>query len=117
MATDSIETTKRIAPAATIAPGLRPGPKAGAAVAESSGARRSRHAHRTRLYAYALCMAALVVVLAALIVDNTRSVQVSWVYGSSNQSLVWIVLSGAILGWLLGLATSMLFHHRTRAPR
>jgi len=50
----------------------------------------------------------------ALAVANTRSVKVSWVFGSTNQSLVWIILATAILGWLLGIVTATIFRHRTR---
>jgi hypothetical protein len=39
------------------------------------------------------------------------------VVGSSTVSLVWIVIFTAILGWLLGLVTSVVFRWRTRARR
>jgi hypothetical protein len=39
---------------------------------------------------------------------------VSWVLGSTRQSLVWIILVTAILGWLLGILTSTIFQFRTR---
>jgi uncharacterized integral membrane protein len=48
------------------------------------------------------------VILIALIAANTPSVKVSWVLGSTHQSLVWIILVTAILGWLLGIATRRL---------
>jgi uncharacterized integral membrane protein len=54
------------------------------------------------------------VILIALVVANTRSVKVSWVFGSTRQSLVWIILFSAILGWLLGIVTSVIFRFRTR---
>ena len=60
-----------------------------------------------------------IVVLAAIIallLANTCTVKVSWVFGSTRQALVWIVLVTAILGWLLGIFTSMFFHRR-RARR
>jgi uncharacterized integral membrane protein len=53
----------------------------------------------------------------ALIAANTRHVKVSWVFGSTRISLVWLVLATAILSWLLGIVTSMLFRRRTRALR
>jgi uncharacterized integral membrane protein len=83
---------------------------------ESGHARRRRHAHRSRLYLYALLSAALLVAIAALIIANTRTVTVSWVFGSTRQPLVWVVLSTG-LSWLLGILTSVLFRFRTRAPR
>jgi uncharacterized integral membrane protein len=69
------------------------------------------------LYGYAIASVAILVYLVALAASNTARVNVSWVFGSSHVSLVWLVLFAAILGWLLGLATSARFHWRTRAPR
>lgn len=59
----------------------------------------------------------LLVVILALLLENRRAVEVSWVVGSSRQSVVWIVLVTAILSWLLGIFTGALFRHRTRAPK
>jgi uncharacterized integral membrane protein len=84
---------------------------------ESRGHRFSRRARRARLHTYAFSSVALLVVLIALAVANTRHVQLSWVVGSSTTSLVWIVVSAALLGWLLGIITTSLFRWRTRPPR
>jgi uncharacterized integral membrane protein len=84
---------------------------------ESGRARFRRRAHRSRLHSYAILSVALVAFLIALAVSNTAAVKVSWVFGSSHVSLVWLVLFAAILGWLLGLAATAAFHWRTRAPR
>lgn len=81
---------------------------------ELRGDRMRRHARRTRLYASAAALVLLLVVVIALAVANTRSVKVSWVFGSTNQSLVWIILVTAILGWLLGIVTGTIFRYRTR---
>ena len=81
---------------------------------ELRGERMRRHARRTRLYVWAGALVVLLVVVIALAVANTRSVKVSWVFGSTNQSLVWIILATAILGWLLGIVTATIFRHRTR---
>lgn len=84
---------------------------------ETRGGRFRRKAHRGRLHGYAIATAALVAYLIALAASNTAHVTVNWVFGSSHVSLVWLVLFAAIVGWLLGLATSARFHWRTRAPR
>src|SRR6058998_2461635 len=78
-----------------------------------------RYALRTWLYTWAGALLVLLVLLIALVVANTRSVRVSWVFGSTHQSLVWIILATAILGWLLGIVTSVVFQFRTRhkSPR
>ena len=73
-----------------------------------------RHARRSWLYTWAFALVALLVILIALVVANTRTVEVSWVFGSTRQSLVWIILAAAVLGWLLGIVTSVIFRFRTR---
>lgn len=76
--------------------------------------RLRRHRHRARLYGWAFLLVALLVVVLALAIANTRQVRVSWVVGSNTASLVWIVLTAAVLGWLLGMTTSVVFRLRTR---
>jgi uncharacterized integral membrane protein len=84
---------------------------------ETRAARARRHGRRARLYAWAALTVAALVVLIALVAANVRSVKISWVFGSTHASLVWIVLASAVLGWLLGLATSVLFRFKTRSRR
>lgn len=79
--------------------------------------RLRRHGHRTVLYTLAFSLVALLVVLTALAVANTRQVELSWVAGSGHASLVWIILASAVLGWLLGIVTSVAFRLRTRRRR
>jgi uncharacterized integral membrane protein len=79
---------------------------------------RSRRKPRsTRLHGYAIITVPVVAFLVALAASNTAHVKVHWVFGSSNVSLVWLVLFAAILGWLVGLIATAGFHWRTRAPR
>lgn len=81
---------------------------------EPRGQRLGRHGRRTRLYLWAIVLVAALVVLVMLIAANTRSVKLDWVVGSTRASLVWIILASAVLGWLLGITTSVVFRHRTR---
>ena len=67
-----------------------------------------------RLYTWTFLFVAFLIVLIVLIAKNTRSVKLDWAVGSTHASLVWIVLASALLGWLLGIATSVLFRYRTR---
>ncbi len=76
--------------------------------------RLRRQGRHTGLYAWAFGLVALLVVLIALVLANTRQVKLSWVVGSGHASLVWIILASAVLGWLLGIATSVVFRLRTR---
>src|SRR5579884_1354738 len=92
-------------------------PPSAATDRETRRQRSRRKAHRSRLHGYAVLTVALVAFLIALAVSNTAHVKVNWVFGSSRVSLVWLVLFGAILGWLLGLVSTAVFHWRTRAPR
>jgi uncharacterized integral membrane protein len=87
-----------------------------AAAAETRGARFARKAHRARLYFYAGAAVVILVFLIALVLANTGHVRVSWVFGHSSVSLVWLVLFAAILGLLLGMVLGALFHWRTRRP-
>jgi uncharacterized integral membrane protein len=84
---------------------------------EPRSERLRRHGHRTGLYTLAFSLVALLVVLIALVVANTRQVKLSWVAGSGHASLVWIILASAVLGWLLGIVTSVVFRLRTRRRR
>jgi uncharacterized integral membrane protein len=132
-------TKTRSSPVRSAAPGVIPetitAPKRGqppievpntarareAAATANGGETRVEHfrrkAHRSRLHGYAIATVALGAFLIALAASNTAHIRVNWVFGSSHVSLVWLVLFAAILGWLLGLATSARFHWSTRAPR
>jgi uncharacterized integral membrane protein len=76
-----------------------------------------RHGRRAGLYTWAVLAVAGLVVLIILIAANVRAVKIDWVVGSTHASLVWIILAAAVLGWLLGIATSVLFRFRTRRRR
>ena len=69
---------------------------------------RLRHrAHQVRIYGWTALLVAALVVIVGLIVDNTRQVEIGWVFGSGHASLVWITLVAAVVGWVGGLATSI----------
>ena len=85
--------------------------------AEPRGARFRRLGHRTGLYAWAFFLVALLTVVIALAIANTRQVKLNWIVGTSHASLVWIILAAAVLGWLLGIVTSVVFGVRTRRRR
>lgn len=97
--------------------GSSPAPPPAVPPGESRRERLSRHAHRVRLYTGAVAFVGLVSVLVVLITVNTRSVKLSWAFGSTTASIVWIILATAVIGWLLGIATAVVFRLRTRRPR
>jgi uncharacterized integral membrane protein len=76
--------------------------------------RTGRHLRRARLYTGAFAFIGLIALLIVLISVNTRTVKLSWAFGSTTASLVWIILATAVIGWLLGLATAFTFRRRTR---
>jgi uncharacterized integral membrane protein len=84
---------------------------------EPRGARFTRHARRVRLYATAGVFVALLVLLVVLASANNRVAKLDWVVGSTHASLAWIVLTAAVFGWLLGIATALVVQHQTRRPR
>ena len=81
---------------------------------EPRAASLRRHRHRTGLYTWAFVLVAALVIVVALAVANTRQVRVSWVVGTSHAALVWLILASSVLGWLLGIATGIVFRLRTR---
>jgi uncharacterized integral membrane protein len=76
--------------------------------------RLGRHARRARLYATAVVLVAVLTIVVALAAANLRSVKLDWIVGSTHASLFWVVLVASILGWVLGMVTSILFRYRTR---
>jgi uncharacterized integral membrane protein len=98
-------------PEAPSEPGDRP---AAATRDEPSPAPARDRLHLARLYGRSFAVVALLVVLIVLISVNTRTVKVSWAFGSTRTSLVWIILATAVIGWLLGIATGFIFRRRTR---
>jgi len=87
-----------------------------AAPGESLQERARRQGRLARLYAAAFGSIALLTILIILVTKNTAAVKLDWAVGSTRASLVWIILAAAVLGWLLGLATAIVFRHRTRRP-
>ena len=81
---------------------------------EPRSERFKRHARRVRLYGWALLLVAMLVVILALIVANTRTVKLSWAVGDTHASLDWIIVVSWIVGWVAGIATAILFRRRTR---
>jgi len=98
-------------------PESRPSPPPAAVPTSVGESRREQTAHRmhgARLYTGAFAVVGLIVVLIVLVSVNTRDVKLSWAFGSTHASLVWIIVVTAVIGWLLGLATAGAFHRRTR---
>ena len=87
------------------------------AVEETRFRRGVRHGHRGGMYLAVVVVIATVVYLILLIVQNSRHVEVDYVFGSSQTRLIWLIVITAIVGWLWGLATAYLIRRRTRRRR
>jgi uncharacterized integral membrane protein len=85
-----------------------------ASSSEPRGVRLARHTRRARLYAWAGAFVTLLAVLVILASENTHTAKLDWVVGSTRASLSWIILAAAVFGWLLGIATAVVVHRRTR---
>jgi uncharacterized integral membrane protein len=81
---------------------------------ESRRDRAGRYARRTWLYTWMSLLVTALVLLVILVAENTRRVKVGWIFGHSHTSLVFLILFAAVIGWVLGVATSVVFMHRTR---
>jgi uncharacterized integral membrane protein len=86
-------------------------------VEESRFRRGLRYGHRTGLFVSLVIVIAAIVYLILLIARNTRQVKLDYVFDSVQARLIWLIVISAIVGWVLGLATSFLVQHRTRRPR
>jgi uncharacterized integral membrane protein len=86
-----------------------PGPEGGA---ERAGSQ----VRRARIYAWAILGSALVGVLIAWVAANGEQVEVNWLIGSTEAALAVVIFVAALIGWLLGIATSAAIRRRTRRP-
>jgi uncharacterized integral membrane protein len=87
------------------------------AVEETRLRRGVRHGHRGGLYVAVAIAIAAVVYLILLIVENSKPVEVHYVFGTQRTRLIWLIVVSAIIGWFWGLATAYLIRRRTRRPR
>jgi uncharacterized integral membrane protein len=86
-------------------------------VAETRLQRGRRYGHRGRLYVTLVIGIAAIVFLILLVARNTRDVKLDYVVDSTQTRLIWLIIISAIIGWVLGIVTTLLIHRRTRAPR
>ena len=56
----------------------------------------------------------LLIAVIVLSAANARAVKLDWVLGSTEMSLVWVVVGATIAGWVIGVTTAILFRFRTR---
>jgi uncharacterized integral membrane protein len=83
---------------------------------EGRRAKAARMTHRGVLYLQAGVLVVLALVVLLLAVDNTSDAPLHWVVGDTQAPVVWIVLVSALVGWLAGIMTAVVFRRRTRRP-
>ncbi|HZU20860.1 MAG TPA: hypothetical protein VE982_06550 [Gaiellaceae bacterium] len=76
--------------------------------------RALRYGRQTGHWLWVALLVAAAVFIVILIAENTRHVKVGWVFGYSHISLVYLVVFAVVLGWLLGIATTVLLRRRVR---
>jgi uncharacterized integral membrane protein len=86
-------------------------------VEETRLQRGLRHGHRGTLYLSLAVAIATLVYLILLIAENSRQVEVDYVFGTAHARLIWLIIVSGVLGWFCGLATSFLVRRRTRRAR
>jgi uncharacterized integral membrane protein len=86
-------------------------------VEETRFRRGVRYGHRGGMYAALIVVIATVVYLILLIIENSKPVDVHYVFGTSHTRLIWLIVVSGLVGWAWGLATSYLIRRRTRRPR
>jgi uncharacterized integral membrane protein len=69
------------------------------------------------MYVALIIVIATLVFLVLLIVQNSKPVNVHYVFGTSRTRLIWLVIISGLIGWISGIATSYLIRRRTRRPR
>ena len=69
------------------------------------------------MYVALIIVIATLVFLVLLIVQNSKPVNVHYVFGTSRTRLIWLIIISGLIGWISGIATSYLIRRRTRRPR
>jgi uncharacterized integral membrane protein len=92
-------------------------PERSTAVEETRLRRGARYGHRGGMYVALGIVIATVVYLILLIVENSKPVDVHYVFGTARTRLIWLVIISGLIGWISGIATAYLIRRRTRRPR
>ena len=67
---------------------------------------------QARLYGGAVVAVVLVGLLVAWVVANRESVEVDWLFASTDAALALVIFVAAALGWLLGIVTASAIRRR-----
>ena len=70
-----------------------------------------------KLWAALGLLALVVAYVIAFIVENSRKVTIHWVFGSSNSSVIWLIVVNLLIGVAAGLLISQLYRRRRGGGR
>lgn len=67
-----------------------------------------------RLWVALGLLALFVAYIIGFIIENSRTVTVHWVFGTSNSSVIWLIVVNLLIGVAAGLLLSNLYRRRRR---
>jgi uncharacterized integral membrane protein len=76
---------------------------------------RERNEARSWLIVIAIALTVAYVIWFAI--DNTHTVEVHWIFGTTHGSLIWVILVSLMLGAIIGLLALWLGRRRSRRAK
>lgn len=67
-----------------------------------------------KLYARVIVLLLLAAYVIAFVLKNGKSVKIHFVFASANVSLIWLILLGLAMGFVVGILLSQLYRRRRR---
>ena len=73
-----------------------------------------RQRNEARSWLIVIALALVVAYLIWFVIDNTHTVEVHWIFGTTHGSLIWVILVSLLLGAAIGLLALWLGRRRSR---
>jgi uncharacterized integral membrane protein len=67
-----------------------------------------------RLWLNLIVLALVVAFVIAFVVENSRSVTIHWVFGTSHSSVIWVIVVSLLIGLGSGVLLAQLYRRRWR---
>ena len=84
---------------------------------ESSPRSEGRQRNEARSWLIVIALALVVAYLIWFAIDNTHTVEVHWIFGTTHGSLIWVILLSLVLGAAIGLLALWLSRRRSRSAK
>jgi uncharacterized integral membrane protein len=78
---------------------------------------RGRERNEARSWLIVTAIALVVAYVIWFAIDNTHTVEVHWIFGTTHGSLIWVILVSLILGAIIGLLGLWLGRRRSRRAK